>query len=69
MNENFDNLVPAPALARELGVARRTLARWIADPAIEFPRPTVINLRLFFSRRAVEAWKAARVNSPERGQV
>ena len=31
--------VPAPQLAAELGVSRRTLARWLLDLALEFPQP------------------------------
>jgi predicted DNA-binding transcriptional regulator AlpA len=51
--------IPAPQLAAELGVSRRTLARWILDLALEFPRPKIVNHRLYFSRGDVEAWKAA----------
>ncbi len=54
-------LIPAPQLAGELGITRRTLARWLGDPALGFPQPTRINNRLYFSRSAVEAWKAARL--------
>ncbi len=54
-------LIPAPTLASELGIARRTLARWWDDPKLGFPQPTRINRRLFFSRSAVEEWKAARL--------
>jgi len=54
-------LIPAPTLASELGIARRTLARWWDDPKLGFPHPTRINRRLFFSRSAVEEWKAARL--------
>jgi len=54
-------LIPAPQLAGELGITRRTLARWLDDPALDFPQPTRINNRLYFSRSAVEEWKAARL--------
>jgi predicted DNA-binding transcriptional regulator AlpA len=51
--------IPATELADELGISRRTLARWILDLALEFPRPKIVNHRLYFSRGDVEAWKAA----------
>ena len=54
-------LIPAPQLAGELGITRRTLARWLDDPVLGFPQPTRINNRLYFSRSAVEEWKVARL--------
>jgi hypothetical protein len=51
--------VPATELAAELGISRRTLARWLRDIALGFPRPRCVNHRLYFERVAVEAWKAA----------
>jgi excisionase family DNA binding protein len=51
--------IPATALAAELGVSRRTIARWLRDERLAFPRPKVINRRLYFARGAVEAWKTA----------
>jgi excisionase family DNA binding protein len=51
--------IPATELAAELGVSRRTLARWLRDVALGFPRPRCVNHRLYFERGAVEAWKAA----------
>ena len=54
-------LIPAPQLAAELGINRRTLARWWDDPKLGFPQPTRINNRLYFSRSGVEEWKAARL--------
>jgi predicted DNA-binding transcriptional regulator AlpA len=51
--------IPAPQLAAELGVSRRTLARWLLDVALGFPRPKVVNHRLYFERNSIEAWKTA----------
>jgi hypothetical protein len=51
--------IPATELAAELGVSRRTLARWLLDVALVFPRPKIVNHRLYFERSSVEAWKAA----------
>lgn len=51
--------IPASDLAAELGISRRTLARWLLDAALAFPRPRCVNHRLYFERGAVEVWKAA----------
>jgi hypothetical protein len=51
--------VPATELAAELGVSRRTLARWLRDIALGFPRPKIVNHRLYFERSAIEVWKTA----------
>ncbi len=60
-NASTEALLTAPQLAAELGVTRRTLGRWIGDRTLDFPQPTRINQRLYFSRIAVEEWKAARL--------
>ena len=50
------SLVPASALARELGVNRRTVYRWIINEELQFPRPKVICRRLYFPRQEIEFW-------------
>jgi hypothetical protein len=47
--------IPATELADELGISRRTLARWLLDVALEFPRPKIVNRRLYFERNSIEA--------------
>ena len=54
-----NELVPAPTLARELGIHRRSLARWLDDERLALPRPTKIRQRLFFSREEIEKWKSS----------
>jgi predicted DNA-binding transcriptional regulator AlpA len=63
--------IPAPALAREIGIHRRTLARWIGADDGSFPKPKIINHRLYFQRHEIEAWKAGvQVKFlPENGKV
>ncbi|HTR12643.1 MAG TPA: hypothetical protein VMI72_05140 [Roseiarcus sp.] len=56
-----DTLIPAPRLAQQLGVTRRTLARWIENPALGFPEAANINGRKYFSCAAIEAWKINRL--------
>jgi excisionase family DNA binding protein len=55
------SLIPTTALARELGVHRRTLARW-ADKG-KCPLPKVFNGRLYFQRDEIEAWKKSLGNA------
>ena len=65
MNDSFSttSLIPKPNLAREIGVSSRTLTRWLADKAIEFPRPVTIRARLYFDRAEIEAWKSRRLRA------
>jgi predicted DNA-binding transcriptional regulator AlpA len=51
--------IPATELAAELGVSRRTLTRWLRDIALGFPRPKIVNQRLYFERRDIDQWKTA----------
>jgi hypothetical protein len=55
-----DALVPLPTVAREFGRTRRTLGRWVRDPALGFPPVVRINQRAYVYRSALEAWKADR---------
>jgi hypothetical protein len=56
------DLVPAGVITRELGIVRRTLARWVDDPKLDFPRPVIINGRWYFGRAQIEAWKVDRLH-------
>jgi predicted DNA-binding transcriptional regulator AlpA len=51
--------ISAPRLARQMGISRRTLARWLRDIPMGFPRPTVINSRLYFCSVEVDRWRTA----------
>ena len=53
-------LLPAPKVAEQFGITRRTLSRWLLDQALAFPRPVEINKRLYFAQREVDAWKIVR---------
>lgn len=57
---NFETLVPATVVAAELGIVRRTLARWVDYPNLNFPKPIVIQGRWYFRRAELEAWKMDR---------
>jgi predicted DNA-binding transcriptional regulator AlpA len=55
--------VPAPKVAEQFGVTRRTLGRWICDERLSFPRATVLNKRLYFDQHEINAWKLDRMRA------
>jgi predicted DNA-binding transcriptional regulator AlpA len=59
-------LVPAMTLAAEIGIHRRSLARWLKDESLGLPEPTKINGRLYFDRLEIESWKASRIRNARR---
>ena len=63
------SLVPKPNLARELGVSSRTLSRWLADGAVDFPKPVVIRGRNYFERGSIEVWKTDRLRASLKGEA
>ena len=63
MNTNQTDLIPKPALARELGVSSRTVSRWMEDQSLNFPAPIRLRGRLYFPRPKLEEWKAERIRS------
>ena len=58
--------VPAPQLAKELGICRRTLARWLREIPTGFPRPIVVRDRLSGPTPECRSG-AARAQRPNRG--
>jgi predicted DNA-binding transcriptional regulator AlpA len=53
--------IPAPQVAEELGIHRRSLARWLLDNELGLPAAVRIKHRLYFDRAALEDWKSARL--------
>jgi predicted DNA-binding transcriptional regulator AlpA len=62
ITQNSD-LIPKPAIARELGVSSRTVSRWMEDKTLGFPVPIRLRGRLYFARLDLENWKTARVRA------
>ena len=57
-----DTLVPvSPTIADEFGKCSRTIKRWARDPQLNFPNLVAIRGRLYASRRALDAWKTAKL--------
>ncbi len=58
-----NDLIPKPAIARELGVSSRTVSRWMEDHNLGFPTPIRVRGRLYFTRAALEDWKTRRIRA------
>ncbi|MGO9392573.1 helix-turn-helix transcriptional regulator [Rhodoblastus sp.] len=63
MNTTQTDLIPKPAIARELGVSSRTVSRWMEDQDLGFPTPIRLRGRLYFLRTALEEWKTLRIRA------
>ncbi len=51
-------LVGRRPLELRYGRCGRTIARWLEDPRVAFPKPALlINGRRYWSLRAIEAWE------------
>jgi hypothetical protein len=51
---------PAKKVCARYEITDRTLDRWLADPAMNFPRPLIINKRRYFSDSELVAWERKR---------
>jgi hypothetical protein len=52
-----DALLPARLVLQRYHVCDRTLDRWIADPALGFPAPLIVNKRRYFYQHQLEQWE------------
>jgi predicted DNA-binding transcriptional regulator AlpA len=52
--------------ARYGGISDMTLWRWLADQALSFPKPLVINRRRFWRLDQLEAWEGAQLAKSKR---
>lgn len=51
-----DQFLDTSRVLERYGVSMRTLRRWLANPALSFPKPVRINRRLYFRQMDLEAW-------------
>lgn len=56
-NDNADNLIPDPAVARRFGVTLMTLWRWDHDPELGFPKRIKIRTRNYRRESELDAWE------------
>jgi len=52
--------LPSKKVCARYHIVMRTLDRWIADPAMQFPKPLYINGRRFHSEPELIAWERKR---------
>jgi hypothetical protein len=48
--------LPSRLVCRRYGISDRTLARWERDPVLNFPAPTLINLRKYYDLAELDEW-------------
>ena len=46
-------------VCERFGVTRRTLSRWLLSNNMNFPKPLMINGRLYFALAEIEVWERA----------
>jgi hypothetical protein len=54
---------PAKKVCERYNITDRTLDRWLANTAMNFPRPLVINGRRYFSDPELTEWERRRAAS------
>ena len=54
-----DVFVSTRKLVERYGVSDRTIDRWLASEALEFPQPILINKRRYWRLSDIEAWEQA----------
>jgi predicted DNA-binding transcriptional regulator AlpA len=55
-----DQYLPRKAVRERYGISAMTLWRWERDVRLRFPKPIVINGRLYQSLSALEEWERCR---------
>jgi predicted DNA-binding transcriptional regulator AlpA len=58
-----DRRLPAAATAQRYEISTRTLDRWVANPALGFPQPEVINGRRYWWLSHLHRWDLTRIRS------
>jgi predicted DNA-binding transcriptional regulator AlpA len=57
MSGASDIRLPSGAVISRFGIHRRTLSRWMQSHELNFPKPLVINNRLYFKEAEIRAWE------------
>ena len=58
-----NTLLPARVVWSRYGVVERTLARWLDDGRLCFPRPVLINGRRYWREADLVEWERSRVSA------
>jgi hypothetical protein len=60
-----DELWPTRKVLARYSICDKTLDRWLTEyPALNFPRPMMINKRRYWRQRDLHAWEIARASTP-----
>jgi hypothetical protein len=59
-----DVLYPARKVLNKYSISDRTLDRWLADSALGFPRPTMIQGRRYWRAAELAVWERAAALRP-----
>ena len=54
--------LPTRGVCVRYGVTDRTISRWERDPELEFPQPSKINNRKYFSEDELASWDRKRTS-------
>jgi predicted DNA-binding transcriptional regulator AlpA len=49
--------LPSSTVTAKFGITRRTLDRWMRRDALDFPKPMVVNGRLYFLQDEIATWQ------------
>lgn len=55
-----ERLLPGRQVWSRYGITDRTLARWLENEELQFPRPLVVNGRRYWRLGDLECWERAR---------
>jgi predicted DNA-binding transcriptional regulator AlpA len=58
--------LPSKVVRSRYGICTRTIHRWVHNAELEFPKPLVINGRLYFDEASIIAWERNRASGPMR---
>jgi predicted DNA-binding transcriptional regulator AlpA len=59
-DDGTSSLVPARKVQDRYDIADRTLDRWLINPALNFPKPVIINKRRYWRVSELVAWERQR---------
>ena len=63
--DDDDRFLPTTETAQRYATTTRSIDRWAADPKLNFPKPTYINGRKFWSLRALRRWDYERTRGSQ----
>jgi hypothetical protein len=62
MSETHEILAPASAVEKRYQKCNRTIARWLDDPELNFPKPIYIRKRRYWRENELAAWERSQAS-------